>query len=158
VTPSKEFCIKLLKTQLEHARALFIYHAGQRLTAIYYFFVAYTVAGTAYVGLLGKDVPYYIRLLLGIYALVVTVMFWGLDMRNAQLVRIDEKAMAEIEKKMATGLSQFELVKTWDKEGGIFQYKYILKIVFLFFATLSLLVVGHALYLWSHGESARFME
>jgi len=127
-----------LKSVLEHVRSHFQYHAGQRLAAIRYFFLAYAAFVAAYVSAIGKpDVPLYA--LSGI-ALLVTLAFWGLDARNVQMVEIDEDGLKEIEQlvKIRYQFEKFEMAKRWhDERGHVCTYKIIVNVMFALFALLS---------------------
>lgn len=141
--------VEELKPALEHARALFIYHAQQRFTSINYFFVAYALSATAYVGLLEKAVSPYFRLILGLYAAVVTAVFFGLDRRNAQLVRIDEQAMEELEGRVKNQLTlskDFQMAHRWHEEATKLQFQNILPVMFLVLVCLAIMAMAHALY------------
>jgi hypothetical protein len=92
-----------LKMLLEHSRALFIYHAGQRLSTINYFFVAFAIFTTAYVSAFSKELDSLhltatIQTMLGVVAFFVTWFFSALDKRNETLVHLDEKAQEAIER------------------------------------------------------------
>ena len=143
--PSKPEEFKLL---LDHARGQFQYHAGQRLNTFRYFFVAYAIFVAAYVGTMtGKTVvPVYVPLILGIMAFLVTLGFWALDARNAEMVHIDEAALKEIEGLVATEYErkQFEMTEAWDKPRyPLIQYKWIVKLLYSVIALVTLLAVAH---------------
>src|SRR6516164_2357539 len=90
-----------LKAILDHVRGQFQYHATQRLNTIRYFFVAYAVFVAAYVNIATRNLinsPYYLQFILSLSAAVITIGFWILDIRNAQLVHINEEGLKEIEK------------------------------------------------------------
>ena len=99
---------ELLNVGLEHGRAKFIYHAGQRQTSIRFYFVALAIVATAFVGVLTAD-PLSILfakakllgLVLGGSGIIVSLLFWALDCRNTQLVDCDEKLVKGIEKELA---------------------------------------------------------
>jgi hypothetical protein len=127
-----------LKSILEHVRSHFQYHAGQRLIAIRYFFLAYAAFVAAYVSAVGKpDVPLYA--LSGV-ALLLTLAFWGLDVRNVQMVEINEDGLKEIEKLVTDRyhLEKFEMAKRWhDERGQVCTYGVIVHLMFGAFTLLS---------------------
>src|SRR5580704_2525119 len=85
---------------LDHARSLFEYHAGQRLNTIQYFFVAYAIFVAAYVSTITADkqpIDPRIQLTLSGLALIVSLAFFALDLRNQQLVNVDETALKELQ-------------------------------------------------------------
>jgi hypothetical protein len=110
---------------LEHPRALFIYHAGQRFSTINYFFVAFAIFAAAFVTTFTEKLTltdptqiYLLRLALAAMASFVTGIFWMLDRRNAELVLVDEFAQNTIEeliKDKHPGLADIRLVKGWSR-------------------------------------------
>jgi hypothetical protein len=114
-----------LPVLLEHARSLFEYHAGQRLNTINYFFVAYAIVATGYISTLteksdGQADPNKMlsaQLALSALALVVSLAFFALDLRNARLVHVDEFALKELEELIGKkhDLKSFEIAKGWER-------------------------------------------
>ena len=134
-----------LKSILEHARGQFQYHAGQRLNGIRYFFIAYAIFVTAYVGTMGKFyAPDYAQLTLAILAFIVTLGFWGLDVRNVQLVHINEDALKEIEQLVAARyeLQKFKMTEACDaRRYSILKYSVIVNLLFLVIALITFAAV-----------------
>jgi hypothetical protein len=105
---------------LEHPRSLFEYHAGQRLNTIQYFFVAYAIFVAAYVSTLTANkqpVDPLVQLALSTLALIVSMAFFALDLRNQRLVHVDEFALKELEKKIRIQyeLEKFEIAEGWEE-------------------------------------------
>ena len=138
-----------LKGLLEHGRALFIYHAGQRLNTINYFFVAFAVFTTGYVSTFTKEIgtptTVVLQTILGLLALGVTLFFRALDKRNEVLVHRDEYAQKEIERLISEryGLTSFKLVEAWDADRTATHFSILMPRLYGFFVTTSL---GAALF------------
>jgi hypothetical protein len=168
--PQQKVPLKLgeLISLLEHPRALFIYHAGQRFSTINYFFVAFAVFAAAFVGTYTDKFPSLpaVRVGLAVMALFVTVIFWMLDRRNQELVHVDERGQHAIEELIVQRhpeLGPIQLAKGWaeHKHPGWFavgldknhekhcwqrisQYKYIMPAMYLLFVIVSLLAIWQA--------------
>lgn len=96
---------------LNHARSLFIYHAGQRLNSTRYFFAIYGVAFGGYITVLkekGIDPALQQNALaaIAIFGALVALVYFLLDLRNAELVHVDENAMHFIEKQIVCELKK----------------------------------------------------
>jgi hypothetical protein len=143
-----------LKAILEHVRGQFQYHAGQRLNTIRYYFVAYAIFVAAYVGTISgstQGVPIYVRFVLALTALIVTLAFWGLERRNVQLVETDEKALKEIERLVADKYSfeHFEMTERQERpHQRMLKYGFIVPFLFLVFTLISGAAVIRDLCLW----------
>ena len=125
-----------LKSILDHVRGQFQYHASQRLNAIRYFLVTYAVLVAAYVGTLttkAADVPSYAKLVLGGLGLAITLIFWGLDVRNQEMVHTDEQGMEEIEQLISKqyGFKFFNMTAGWESTSSIIRYRRIVPALFI---------------------------
>jgi len=115
-----------LDVALEHGRALFIYHAGQRHGSLNFYFAVLGIFVAGYVSLFTSDklwaTPGFtapiIGTIVGGAALAVTVLFGTLDRRNADLVEWDEKLVDSVEKKLAGKLSLSEMKIFEQSEGS----------------------------------------
>lgn len=89
---------------LGHSRSLFIYHAGQRLNSTRYFFAIYGVIFAGYITVLKEtgidQVKPYALAAIAFFGFFVAVVYYLLDMRNAELVSIDENAMHYVERQI----------------------------------------------------------
>jgi hypothetical protein len=133
-----------IKSVLEHVRTQFQYHATQRLNTIRYFFVAYAIFVAAYVGLeKAPGAPLYFPFVLSATALIITLGFWGLDVRNVQLVHVDERALEEIEELVSEQchFKFFQMSKNWEKTpfSWLIRYRVIANLLFLVIALISAL-------------------
>ena len=85
---------------------MFIYHAGQRHGSLNFYFGVLAAFVAGFVALftadklwaLSQPVAPVIATVLGFAAILITILFGLLDMRNADLVKCDEKLVARIEK------------------------------------------------------------
>ena len=147
-----------LKLALQHGRELFIYHAGQRMASIRFYLVALGVVVAGYVGLFSKGSGGVTRyeplsgIILGLIGLVITLCFWALDERNAQLVVIDETLLDAVERKLATrsNIIQYHIIRA-SNERAIWPqwltYKAVMPLLFSFFASLSLATIIFSMWI-----------
>jgi hypothetical protein len=138
-----------LQIALEHARAMFVYHAGQRHNHINFFLTALGLAigGTAAAfGKLSNDKPGVTCLLLSLGGATVIVLswcFWKLDERNAFLVECDERALRKAEAELAQlpNYPEFETIKksdAWPEKG---MYRKIMPKLFKWFIFLGVVAI-----------------
>jgi hypothetical protein len=139
-----------IEALLEHTRSLFQYHAGQRHDSIRNFFIAFglflAVDVTAHTS--NNSYADYIRLILDTTILILTLIFWGLDYRNSQMVEIDEKALKEIEKEVSDtyALLSFNLSESWEQKTQFRRYGNLMKITFGYFCVLFSLILVWDIY------------
>lgn len=92
-------------TSMEHLRKYiwdyFELHAKQRLTTFNYYIVISTLIATGYLIVI-KDIPI-LSLILSIILILLSLIFWKLDIRNKQLINNSENALKYIESKDAIG-------------------------------------------------------
>ena len=81
----------------------FAYHAGQRQTVFNFFLLVIGGCVAAYGATMGESgaVYTYFRCFLGVVLALASLVFWRLDQRNAQLVKISEEALKDLEAQMA---------------------------------------------------------
>lgn len=150
-----------IKDALDHARNLFIYNAGQRLNTIRYFFVAYSIMSVAYIQVyrtcadLGKcNAAIGIDIHLTLFALsflgaIIALVFFALDIRNSNLVWIEEQAMNEAEQVIAyaLGMNSIKITNEWRMKcqgffkTQVFQYKSIIPFTYSVFFTFSSMLI-----------------
>jgi hypothetical protein len=85
----------------------FAYHAGQRQTVFNFFLLLIGGCVAAYSSIMGESgATYnYFRSFLGVVLALGSLVFWRLDQRNAQLVKISEDALKDLEAQMAKEIS-----------------------------------------------------
>ena len=87
--------IENLKTAYEHGWSWFAYHAGQRMVVFRFFFVLVGGLSVGFYQTLPKSPA--IALGFSLLALVLTALFWRLDLRTQELIKIGEEFLEEIE-------------------------------------------------------------
>ena len=136
------------KLALEHSRELFIYHAGQRIQSLNFYFVAITVFLTGFGFLATSDLGSGERAIFGIVLALagccLTHLIQGLDERNEQLVRYDEKlleyAEAEMAKSSEPAVLDWEVTKrAGEYKDGVKHYRKIVPSIFALYKALSLI-------------------
>lgn len=145
---------------LEYAWNWFSYHAGQR-QAVFRFFVILTGALLAgYIGLRG-DGDAVGAFLLGLLILVVSVLFWRLDMRSKTLVKLAERSLKVSEAQLASVLGREEcrLARAADEEPRpkpgrrlslldrhVYSFRQVYRIIFVSGIILGMALMGLAAY------------
>lgn len=139
-----------LKDALEHARAMFVYHAGQRLTSLRYFFATLAVLFASIVAMIARNLDGLDdkAAILACFASVVVIMmtgfFWALDYRNQKLVECDEDLLNEVEREYGAlaKLNHFCTVKASDNKGSRhIRYGKLLPLMFLLIIVLMLIFI-----------------
>jgi hypothetical protein len=149
------------KLALEHARSLFIYHAGQRIESLNRYFVTITVFLTGFGVLATSKLELGDRALFGLVlacgGFFITHLFKGLDKRNHQLVQCDESLLVYAEEKMAK-LSN-PLVPAWEvtkaaakHREGVPHYTTIVPSIFRLYMAVSIL--GGIYFAWPWVQAA----
>lgn len=145
------------KLALEHARSLFIYHAGQRIESLNRYFVTITVFLTGFGFLATSKLEPGDRALFGLIlacgGLVITHFFKGLDRRNAQLVDCNEALLEHAEEALANSsnppVREWEITKQAGQHSdGVLHYAKILPNIFRFYQAVSILGGIYFAYLW----------
>lgn len=84
-----------------HLSQYFYVHAAQRLTTFNFFIVIATLISTGMVTSLQKGVIIpHLSLLLGIVLICLCFIFWRLDHRNRELIKLAEGALRKLEARM----------------------------------------------------------
>jgi hypothetical protein len=146
-----------LKLALEHSRGMFIYHAGQRIASLNYYFLAIAVflSGFGYVVTTSMSIEdrALLGLCLSIAGVVLTLCFIFLDKRNEQLVHCDEKLVKWAEQKLAD-LVDFPgaaITAASDKSTPkSVRYSRIVPIIFLLYISLSIAGGIYSTWPWMH--------
>jgi hypothetical protein len=139
-----------IKLALEHSRALFIYHAGQRIASLNFYFVAIALFLTGF-GLVAKSeelAPGYrafIGVALSIAGVLLSKYLQALDRRNEQLLKCDESLLIYAEQTMANmnkcEQSEWQITASTDKVEPLdVRYSKIVPKIFRLYKILS--VVG----------------
>lgn len=138
-----------LKALLEHSRTQFQYHAKQRIDSIRYFFIAYGLFANAYLGVISRvpgdqnsnSISVYLAMALGFTAVLISLGFWGLDYRNAQIIHHAEAATRELESSVAShyGISKFRMIERWEYPEQFRRYSNIMNILYAYMTVLSVI-------------------
>jgi deoxyribose-phosphate aldolase len=145
-----------LKLALDHARDLFVYHAGQRLTSLNFFLAAvgFVIGGTATALSKLSDNDPLTRCFLGVVSatvLILSVFFWILDKRNEYLVHCDEAAMKKCERELAvsTGLAELNTILNSDVYPSSITYRRIMPMLFILFILLGMIGIVFSYLDWN---------
>lgn len=84
------------ETEQAYAWNWFSYHAGQRLTAFNFFLVILGAVLVGYVQAITNDLQA-LGVVLGLFGLLVSLAFWAIDVRNAELVACGRAALDKLE-------------------------------------------------------------
>ncbi len=110
---------------MEYAWRWFSLHAGQRLQLFNFFFGSSAVLATAYATSFGKK-DWVVAVSIGLAACLVSVSFWRLDIRTAELVHKAEDALGELEKRL--GGAESNLVARSEASGKRFtRYSHVMR-------------------------------
>lgn len=109
---SDEIAERRMEAMLSHGRELFIYHAGQRLTALEYVITFVGALSAGYAALMHYH-EYFLAALLPTFAIALTHGFQCLEFRNKQLVKRDEEQLKALEKQYCEllGVAELEIMK-----------------------------------------------
>jgi hypothetical protein len=136
------------KLALEHARSLFIYHAGQRIQSLNFYFVAITLFLTGFGFLassnLGPTDRAFVGIVLAFAGFFITHLFQELDKRNEQLVHCDESLLKYAEGTLANMsdpvLSEWKITECAEKpEKGVRRYAKIVPHIFRLYKAVSII-------------------
>lgn len=142
---------------LQHARELFIYHAGQRIQSLNFYFVAITVFLTGFGFLATSKMEPEDRAFVGIVlafgGFCITRLCQRLDKRNEQLVHCDEALLQKVEARMATEDSELQEWKVTDcgreEDPAIPHYSIIAPRLFDLYKALSIIGGIYSVWPWT---------
>jgi hypothetical protein len=149
------------KLALEHARSLFIYHAGQRIQSLNFYFVAITLflPGFGFLASsnLGRADRAFIGIVLAFAGFLITHLFQKLDKRNEELVHCDESLLKDAEgaltKVSDPVVSAWEVTALSEKpEKGAQRYAKIVPSIFRLYKAVSIL--GGIYFAWPWVQAA----
>lgn len=146
------------KFALEHARSLFIYHAGQRIESLNRYFVTITVFLTGFGFLATSKLDPGNRALFGLAlavgGLFITHRFKRLDDRNHKLVQHDESLLIYAEAAMANlsdpPVTKWEVTKAAGEDSEVPHYATIVPSIFYFYMVVSILAGIYFAWPWVH--------
>lgn len=118
---------------LHYGLEMFTYHAGQRMEMLKLFFLFEGAALAGYVGLVqtGRDAA---AGGVAAFNLLLVIVFWSLDARNAELSRAAEGALAVVETSLSAtfGAEALEIVRVADRgKKGFARFSRLMPMVFV---------------------------
>lgn len=142
-------CDSLLKLCIEHSWAHFEYHASQRLVMLRFFLLALGFLFAAYGTAFGQH-EYGISCSVAIFTATLALLFWFIDVRNVELIKISERPLKESQIKLAgqSFIPTMEMIQASD-DGGPKVYRYSFTIPALFGLSLAFSIIA-AVYALKH--------
>jgi hypothetical protein len=121
----------------------FEYHANQRITTFNYYLAVYSGLAAAY-GFLLKEKILAGSMLVSLLMLLMSILFWQLDIRNRQLIDIGESIITASWTKagLHETLNPIEASRTQKSEG--LRFRQLFGIVFLVGGIFGLVALGYA--------------
>lgn len=145
-----------LKWALEHARALFVYHAGQRTQSLNFYLVAIAAFLSGFGLLANSSLLEGQRAVVGatlsISGIFLTLCFYGLDQRNHQLVECDESLLRWAERRMADklGCPAWQITDATDNsKPGRYRYQRIIPMIFILYIALNVMGGIYSIWPWA---------
>jgi hypothetical protein len=83
----------------EYAWNWFSYHAAQRLTVFRFFFLTFGVVAVGYYQTITTQPS--LALALSVLGFLLSILFWRLDLRTRELIKIGEELLLVVEKKVS---------------------------------------------------------
>jgi hypothetical protein len=122
----------------------FEYHAAQRITTFNFYLVVYPGMAAAYAFLL-KEKILAGSILVSLLMLLMSILFWQLDIRNRQLIEIGENIIIASWSRAGLDdrLNPIESSRTQQSEG--LRFKQLFGVVFLVGGVIGLVALGYAL-------------
>lgn len=126
-----------------YPQAMFTYHAGQRMNSIRYFTTALGIIVGAYgtiVSSAALENPDLLAFVVCLFSVLITSVFWALDIRNERLVHIDEDCLRELERavqkeltgnaageEVSTRAHWYQITKRADDQRGWLNYYHVMR-------------------------------
>jgi hypothetical protein len=113
------------KTAMSHSWNYFAFHAQQRQTVFNFFLILVGASIAAYGGTLGKDGMHdHFKAGLGLLVTISSFLFWRLDRRNVELIKLAEAPLKSFENRLSerTGIDVGVLTKSDHRKNGAFSY------------------------------------
>jgi hypothetical protein len=113
-------------------------HADQRIKAFNFFIVLSIFADSGSITALAKESHNLILILLGLFIILLSCIFWVLDSRSHSLVRLSYKGIIKYEKSLPICSRLF--TKDSKRKKGIFRYTFAFSALFIIQILFGLLV------------------
>jgi hypothetical protein len=131
-------------TSLAYGFKWFEYHASQRITTFNFYLVVYSALAGAYSFLLKEKIVAG-SLLVSLLMLLMSVLFWQLDIRNRQLIDIGEKIVKKSWLSAGLDESLNPIVLSSGVQSYGLRFRQIFGIVFLIGSVFGLAAFAYAL-------------
>lgn len=143
---------------MEYAWNWFSYHAGQRQAVFRFFVILIGAILAGYIGLRG-DGDAVGAFVLGLLMVVLSILFWRLDMRSTTLVKLAERSLKVSEAHLASklGLEEIRLARAADKpraarrrfrllDEHVYSFRQIYRIIFASGIFLGVMLMGLVIF------------
>ena len=135
------------ETMFEHAWRYFEKHSDQRVSFFNFYILIMAASSTALSILLQNEKLYYLGILLGLFIIITSYIFWKIDQRTAFLIKNSERVLKNIEENYEPkyhifNIEEFELNKINEKNNYFFKYKTygeLFRIIYGFIASIGLI-------------------
>jgi hypothetical protein len=134
------------ETTLEYGFRWFEFHAQQRITTFNFYLVIYAGLAGA-ISFMLKEKFQLGSILISLIMIGVSILFWQLDVRNRQLIKIGESILSDSWTKngLSETLNPVALSEATQSEG--FRYRELFGAVFTLGGLAGLMAFGYAIYL-----------
>lgn len=146
-----------LKNAHEYAWQWFAYHATQRMNSFNFFFVLEAALTAAYLAAVSASY-YLLAVAFAVMLFVTAMMFWRLDLRNLELIKIGEAYLKKSEAEMAEYVGKeiriLTIAENRDSEFApkwfpklLSSYRQIFQAIFCAVATFACFAIIYAIWL-----------
>ena len=138
----------------EHAWNYFEKHSTQRVSFFNFYIIIMGASATA-IGVLFKTKElFFFGILLGVFIVITTFIFWKIDQRTSFLTKHAEKVLAKIEKKF---IDEYQIFSSEEKElenfnqninftKKIMTYGQLFRIIYIFIGSIGFLNIFYFLF------------
>lgn len=129
----------------EQAWQYFTLHAGQRMS-IFNFYITISIAIVAGIGVfLGiEGTPPLLIIIFGIFLIIFSFVFWGLDKRTQELIHLAEEEILKLENRDANriiSLISIDRINTDKRKCRIISYSTLFKIIYFSFIIFGIILI-----------------
>jgi hypothetical protein len=134
------------ETALEYGFKWFEFHAQQRITTFNLYLIVYSGLAAAVSFLLKEKLPLG-SILISLMMIGVSILFWQLDVRNRQLIKIGESILSDSWQKNGLNEALNPVALSEAKQAEGFRYKELFGIVFTLGGAAGVCLFAYAVYL-----------
>jgi hypothetical protein len=128
---------------LDYGYKWFEYHAQQRITTFNFYLTVYSGMAAAYSFLLKEDI-HEGSILVSLLMLLMSILFWQLDVRNRQLIEIGEDVVSGSWAKAGLKEDLNPITQARMHRPDAFRFRQLFVAVFLVGGTVGLVAFGYA--------------